>query len=404
MPQHFDALVVGGGPGGATAALALAGAGWSVALVECRAFPRRKVCGEYLSLTNWPLFERLGLADAFSRLAGPEISQVALMSGATTLVSELPRAGANGAAWGRALSRERLDTLLVDAARRAGVDVRQPARVVAWERTRGGHACQVLADEQGDVRELHATIVVAAHGSWETGPLATQPTRMPPRDADLLGFKAHFHHSRLAEGLMPLLSFADGYGGMVHCEGGRVSFSCCLRRDRLESLRRQPGESAGDAVFEYVLSACPAVREVVDASRRDGPWLAAGPIRPGIRRRYHDGVFVVGNAAGEAHPVVAEGISMAMQSAWLLGRRLAADGRVRSRRSRDEAMVDSAGRDYAALWRHTFAGRIRAAAAVAHWAMRPAAVRAVLPIIRRCPALLTWGARLSGKSRLLVDS
>ena len=203
---------------------------------------------------------------------------------------------------------------------------------------------------------------------------------------------------------MPLLSFAGGYGGMVHCDGGRVSFSCCLRRDRLESLRGQPGQTAGDAVFEYVLSACPAVRTVLDMAQREGPWLAAGPIRPGIRPRNGDRVFVVGNAAGEAHPVVAEGISMAMQSAWLLGERLAADGcKVRSRLARDEGIVVRVGRDYAALWRLAFAARIRAAAAVAHWAMHPAAVRATLPLVRRCPSLLTWGARLSGKARDLTD-
>jgi flavin-dependent dehydrogenase len=402
LAQHFDSLVVGGGPGGATTAILLAQAGWSVALVERRAFPRRKVCGEYLSLTNWPLFERIGLSDALNRLAGPEISQVGLMVGSTTLVSELPRPGT--AAWGRALSRERLDTLLVDEAHRVGVDVRQPAGVVSLARTDGGHVCQVATDEPGDLCELQATIAVAAHGSWEPGPLATQRTRLPLRAGDLLGFKAHFRFSRLPERLMPLVSFAGGYGGMVHCEGGRVSFSCCLRRDRLESLRGQPGQTAGDAVFDYVLLACPAVRTMLDGAQRDGPWLAAGPIRPGIRQRYVDRVFVVGNAAGEAHPVVAEGISMAMQSAWLLGKRLAEDGcRVRSRLVRDEAAVDRAGRDYAALWRQTFAGRIRAAAAVAHWAMHPAAVRAALPLVRRCPSLLTWGARRCGKAQVLPN-
>jgi len=40
-----DALVIGAGPAGSTAARLLAQAGWSVALVEKSVFPRRKVCG-----------------------------------------------------------------------------------------------------------------------------------------------------------------------------------------------------------------------------------------------------------------------------------------------------------------------------------------------------------------------
>ena len=42
MSARYDAIVVGGGVAGGTAAILLAQAGWSVALVEKRPFPRRK--------------------------------------------------------------------------------------------------------------------------------------------------------------------------------------------------------------------------------------------------------------------------------------------------------------------------------------------------------------------------
>ena len=46
----------------ATAAILLARAGWSVVVIERKDFPRRKVCGEYLSATNLPLLEQLGVS------------------------------------------------------------------------------------------------------------------------------------------------------------------------------------------------------------------------------------------------------------------------------------------------------------------------------------------------------
>jgi flavin-dependent dehydrogenase len=213
-----------------------------------------------------------------------------------------------------------------------------------------------------------------------------------PRAGDLLAFKAHFQNSALSPGLMPLLSFQDGYGGMAHCDGGRVSLSCCLRRDRLESLARAEGVPAGAAVLAHILESCPALCSVLESATLSGPWLSAGPIRPGIRRCFADGVFVVGNAAGEAHPAVAEGISMAMQSAWLLVEKLIANS--------DEQSV---ARDYTRAWRSSFAPRIRAAAAIAHWTMRPRLVAATLPLFRTWPKLLTLGAWLSGKSKLVVQ-
>jgi flavin-dependent dehydrogenase len=197
---------------------------------------------------------------------------------------------------------------------------------------------------------------------------------------------------------MPLLCFPDGYGGMVHCDSGRTTLSCCIRRDRLQRLARHDHRPAGEAVLEYLLDTTPALRGVVSDRDREGPWLSAGPIRPGIRPRYRDGVFLVGNAAGEAHPAVAEGISMAMQSAWLLAGFLAGQ-RDAIRRS---LAIDSLGRAYARAWRRSFAPRIRSAAAVAHWAMRPNAVVVALPLLRHCPPLLTWGARLSGKATQVV--
>ena len=390
----YDALVIGAGPAGATAGLMLARAGWSVALVEKSSFPRRKVCGEFISATSLPLLRDLGVADSFLAQAGPAVREVGLFARETVLTADMPTARG----FGRALGREHLDSLLLDAATRAGATLFQPWTVARLQRD--GERFVSTMSAKDTVKELAARIVVAANGSWERSPLPFAQEK-PHRPSDLLAFKAHFRESALPAGVMPLLVFPGGYGGMVHTDGGRVSLSCCIRRDQLRRRRDNGnGGRAADAVFQHILESCTGAHRALKEARLDGAWLSAGPIRPGIRPRYARGIFFAGNSAGEAHPIVAEGISIAMQSAWLLCRQLID----KEARAATQSALADIGRAYAKEWETCFATRIRAAAAFAHLAMRPHATAAALPLIQRFPRMLTWGARLSGKTMQVVPA
>src|SRR3954468_21396628 len=130
MTQRFDAAVVGAGPAGAAAAILLARAGWSVALIERQAFPRRKVCGECIAASNLALLDALGIGARVEARAGAELRRVALMRGDETIVAALP-AGEGAHRWGRALGREHLDTWLADAAEAAGAVRFQPCALAS---------------------------------------------------------------------------------------------------------------------------------------------------------------------------------------------------------------------------------------------------------------------------------
>jgi flavin-dependent dehydrogenase len=365
----FDAIVVGAGPAGSAAARLLAQAGWQIALVERSEFPRRKVCGEFISATSLPVLKACGIAEEFLALAGPVVKRVGLYSDATVLRSPYERD------WGRALGREHLDTLLRDAAIHAGAQLFQPAEVTAIRQSDEASVCTLQ-----DGQEIAARIVIAACGSWNVKGIFAVPVRADA-PSDLFAFKAHFLGDALPPGLMPLLAFPGGYGGMVRSDGGRLSLSCCIRRDVLTAARQRHGGKAAEAVLAHIRATTQGVETVLRDAVQDGNALSVGPIRPGIRQRHADGVFFTGNITGEAHPIIAEGISMAIQASSLLTRLLIA--------GREE--------DYATAWSRKFGLRLRAASLFAHMAMRNDTRALSRVILARFPSVLDWGAQLSGK-------
>jgi flavin-dependent dehydrogenase len=263
----------------------------------------------------------------------------------------------------------------------------------------GAWHCQVRALDSATALHLRAPVLIDAHGSWEELPSALTPRRLARGAGDLFAFKATFDTAVLRPGAISVLALDGGYGGMVVADGGLTTVACCVRRDRLSGLRdAAPGLRAGDAVQAWLQRECAGVRLALDGARRDGPWLASGPLAPGMRVGAQDAMFRIGNAAGEAHPILGEGMSMALQSAHLLCTLLLADAAA-------PAALDAAGcariqRHYAAAWQDRFAMRLRVAATFAHVAMHPRGAALLMALLRRWPAVLTWGARLGGKVRL----
>jgi len=404
MQTDYDAVIIGAGPAGSTAAILLAQAGWSVALIEKQCFPRRKVCGECIAASNLPLLDLLGIGDAFATMAGPELRRVALLCGARSVSAALPTCDAKHP-WGRALGREHLDVLLLQRAKAVKVSVLQPCAARSLSGEPGDFRCSVTLDDRGEAITLHSPVAIAAYGSWQPLPADRARQRAERRASDLLAFKANFNDVHLDKGLLPVLSFRGGYGGMVVADHGTATLACCIREDRLIACRRAfPGEPAGSVVEAYLRRECAGVQDALSHASRVGPWLAAGPIRPGVRLAQRGtAAFLIGNAAGEAHPIIGEGISMAIQSAWLLCEQLAHSRDVLRRGSNAQECQREVQERYAVQWRARFRPRMRLAALFAHAAMRPSVTASVLPLLRRAPEILTHSALWSGKIRRVLN-
>ena len=109
--------VVGGGPAGVLAAFAAMREGAPVRIFEKSAFPRHKVCGEFLSPAILPLLPPLAGCEAgFLQPARPSWSAMRLHFGTRVIRHPLPEP-----AYG--VSRYELDRLLLEHAASAGAQV-----------------------------------------------------------------------------------------------------------------------------------------------------------------------------------------------------------------------------------------------------------------------------------------
>lgn len=156
MTPCWDAVVIGGGPAGASAAIRLAETGHSCLLLEREAFPRDRP-GETLHPGIEPLLRQIGVWDAAVALAGnrPLGVQVSTQGGV-----KLERYGEDAEGPWRAVNipRASLDSLLLEKARRISVVVNRGH--VRGLRVVDGRVCGVVTPEG----ELSARVVIDCAG------------------------------------------------------------------------------------------------------------------------------------------------------------------------------------------------------------------------------------------------
>lgn len=153
-----DVLVVGAGPAGTAAAIAVHDAGRSVTIVDKAGFPRDKCCGDGLTTLALRELEALGLEP--DRVDGWFDVDAAWLRSPTGRQVEvpLPKTGLYAAV----APRRTLDNELVEIARRRGIVVHDGHGLAAIDTGPDDHV-RVAVDGLGHVR---CRYVIAADGMW----------------------------------------------------------------------------------------------------------------------------------------------------------------------------------------------------------------------------------------------
>ncbi|NEA33426.1 FAD-dependent monooxygenase [Streptomyces sp. SID13031] len=289
----IDLLVAGCGPAGAATAIRAALAGLSVAIVEPRASPIDKACGEGIAFSAVEYLTRLGV-----QLDGRPFHGIRYLDSSHVVDARFrlgPGLGVRRTALQRALAN-RLAELEVPIIRTRVETITQNQQSV----TAAGITARYLAAADG----LHSPIRRQLH-------LSSLPRPSAARDAAALrrGLRRHYsvrpwcdlvevYWSSLGEAYVTPV--ADDLVGVAILTSARGS-------------------------FDSHLEAFPALKRRLAGASEATSVLGAGPLRQRVRGRVAGRVLLVGDAAGYVDALTGEGIAVALRTSAELVRCIQAD-------------------------------------------------------------------------------
>jgi menaquinone-9 beta-reductase len=304
--RRTPALIVGGGPAGAAAAIELAEAGAGPCLVERSRGPRDPVCGGFLGWDAIALLDRLGL-DPVAFGARP-IHLLRLVSPERSVEVRLPRPAAG-------LSRRCLDEALLALAQEKGASVRRGQAVRAVDLHR--RTVRLDTDE-----EIAADCLFLANGKHELRGASRLPAET--RGEGALGLRIALESDAALDealaGTLELHVFDGGYAGLLMQEDGTTNLCLSVAGARLSE------ESGIEALMARLAVDQPALGRRL-ARPRIGAWAAISGVPYGwSARRTLAGVFRLGDQAAVIASLAGDGIAIALRSGMLAASAMLAEG------------------------------------------------------------------------------
>jgi menaquinone-9 beta-reductase len=307
-----EVIVVGAGPGGATAAILLAQKGYDVLLLDRSTFPRDKVCGDAVPGRALDLLAALEMGEKIRAAGFYPLTMLRLVS-PRGYVMDAPMRGADSAFPSVVVPRPAFDAILQEHAVAAGAEFLQ-AQVQA-PLLEDGRIAGVRARVGNEVRELHSRLVIGADGSTSTIARALRPAdqlgrhrgvaiRAYCQELELLPHHAEFY---LYEEILP------GYAWIFPLGAGQANIGVGMRLDTFREGKHNLQE-----ILERFLQ-MPAIRERLGSAAQlenIASWQLNLGSEKGVQRAY-DGALLVGDAASLINPLTGGGIGNAVNSGWL---------------------------------------------------------------------------------------
>ena len=307
----FDVAVVGAGPAGASAALAAARRGWTVALIDKSSFPRDKACGDGIGPGAVRTLRRLGAEETV--LAGYDpVEAVTLLGPGGRRARSTPRPLDDLETGGYVVPREVFDHRLYLAALAAGA-TGMTGRKVTGTRERTGVRELVLRTRDGQPATLAAHLVIAADGATSIMRRALTGQGGIDHARAAIALRAYAEARIPGPGLHLEFTAAlrPSYGWAFPANGTSVNLGLGGPAD----LLRRRGIDLRAELDRHADRLRAGGLEIGELDRVKGSYL---PHLAGQPRLAHSRAVLLGDAASMINPVSGEGIAYAMTAALAL--------------------------------------------------------------------------------------
>lgn len=323
--EIWDLVVVGGGPAGLAVAIVAAEQGFSVVVIERREFPPDKACGEGVLPPGVKALQRLGIADRFDHSTSFPFAGIRfIQEDGSAAESLMPSSGMG-------IRRTVLVEALAGRARDLGAVLRHRCSVNGFEAKSSEGAVYTTEGE------IFARLVVAADGLGSSLRKASG-LDAAPHSRRRFALRQHYR-------IRPWTDFVEVY---VDDKGEAVVTPVSDESVGINYVWEDGGIK--QPKLPVLASRFPALVARLGNAPPISTVKGAGPMARAATRRNSDRMVLVGDAAGFVDSISGDGLSIAFNSALILGKHLPEILKRGATRESMEAYEREARRAYRGYW------------------------------------------------------